>query len=134
MGPCIHVFMLAFNPRGLLICTQPFRMCSTVTSNESRPKTKTERKLAEAAEYERRRAQREFEAFGAERERRPGALSPSEVWWCQQYQWLNAQGYLLRPRYAPGWIPSWDGSRRDPFTCEDGQGLEVRLRKFYRIS
>ncbi|KAG1863837.1 hypothetical protein F4604DRAFT_1625791 [Suillus subluteus] len=103
-------------------------MCSTVTSNESRPKTKTERKLAEAAEYERRRAQREFEAFGAERERRPGALSPSEVWWCQQYQWLKAQGYLLRPRYDPGWVPSWDGSQRDPFTCEDGQGL-----KFGRI-
>ncbi|KAG1885163.1 hypothetical protein F4604DRAFT_1648090 [Suillus subluteus] len=96
-----------------------------VTSKDKSPKakTKTERKAAEAAELERRkalRAQREFEAFGAERERRPGALSVYEVWWCQQYQWLKAHGYLLRPRYAPEWVPSWEGSQRHPFTCEDG--------------
>ncbi|KAG2135812.1 hypothetical protein DEU56DRAFT_806642 [Suillus clintonianus] len=97
---------------------------NTATSNKSCPKTKTERKVAEAAENERRRAQKELEAFGAERERRPGALSPSEIWWSQQYRWLKAQGYLLRPRYAPEWVPSWDGSQRDPFSCEDGQGLE----------
>ncbi|KAG1767446.1 hypothetical protein EDD22DRAFT_875898 [Suillus occidentalis] len=89
-------------------------MCNTVTSNKSRVKTRMERK--------------EFDAFGAECERRPGALSPSEVWWCKQYQWLKAQGYLLRRRYAPEWVPSWDSSQRDPFTCEDDQVLEVRLR------
>ncbi|KAJ8588515.1 hypothetical protein M405DRAFT_882102 [Rhizopogon salebrosus TDB-379] len=114
-------------------------MGGTVTSKDKgRPKTKTERKAAEAAELEKRRAlraQREFEAFGAERERRPGALSASEVWWCQQYQWLKARGYLLRPRYAPEWIPSWDGSQRDPFSCEDGQGLEFgRIIDATRVS
>ncbi|KAG2745899.1 hypothetical protein P692DRAFT_20740952 [Suillus brevipes Sb2] len=103
-------------------------MGNTVTSNKSRPNTRKERKVAEAAEHERRIAQKEFAAFGAERERRPGALSPPEVWWCKQYQWLKAQGYLLRPRYAPEWVPSWDGSQRDPFPCEDGQVL-----KFGRI-
>jgi hypothetical protein len=131
VGPCIHVFMPRFGLQaGLLIYTQFLRMGNTVTSNKSRPKTRKERKVAEAAEHERRIAQKEFAAFGAERERRPGALSPPEVWWCKQYQWLKAQGYLLRPRYAPEWVPSWDGSQRDPFTCEDGQVLEVRLRKF----
>lgn len=136
VGPCIHVFMPPLGPSSfklqaaLLTHTQPFRMSNTMTSNKNRPKTRMERKVAEAAERERRIAQKEFDAFGAERERRPGALSPAEVWWRKQYQWLKAQGYLLRPRYAPEWVPSWDGSRRDPFTCEDGRVLEVRLRKF----
>ncbi|KAG2051565.1 hypothetical protein BDR06DRAFT_983513 [Suillus hirtellus] len=90
---------------------------------EKNAKTKTERKAAEATEFERLetlRAQREFEAFGAERERRPGTLTAYEVWWCQQYQWLKRKGYLLRPRYAPEWVPSWEGLRCHPFTCEDG--------------
>ncbi|KAG2361538.1 hypothetical protein BDR07DRAFT_1610104 [Suillus spraguei] len=100
-------------------------MGDTVTLKDKslKVKTKTERKAAKAAELERRktlRAQREFEAFGAEREQRPGALSVYEVWWCQQYQWLKAHGYLLRPRYAPEWVPSWESSQRHPFTCEDG--------------
>ncbi|KAG2126000.1 uncharacterized protein EDB93DRAFT_1189164 [Suillus bovinus] len=89
----------------------------------AKTKTKTERKAAEAAELERRealRAQREFEAFGAERERRPGALTGYEIWWCQQYQWLKGKGYLLRPRYAPDWVPSWEALQCHPFTCEDG--------------
>ncbi|KAG2129474.1 kinase-like domain-containing protein [Suillus clintonianus] len=91
--------------------------------DKSPKKTKAERKAAEAAELERHealRAQREFEAFGAERERRPGILTVYEVWWCQQYQWLKDKGYLLRPRYAPEWVPSWEGLQCHPFDCEDG--------------
>ncbi|KAG2153111.1 kinase-like domain-containing protein [Suillus bovinus] len=83
-------------------------------------KTKAEKKAAELERRKVLRAQRELEAFGAEREQRPGALSVYEVWWCQQYQFLKAHGYLLRPRYAPEWVPSWEGSQRHPFTCEDG--------------
>ncbi|KAG1751144.1 kinase-like domain-containing protein [Suillus lakei] len=86
----------------------------------AKTKAKTGRKAAEAAELERREAQREFEAFGAAGERRPGALTVYEVWWCQQYQWLKGKGYLLRPRYAPEWVPSWEGLQCHPFTCEDG--------------
>ncbi|KAG1746005.1 kinase-like domain-containing protein [Suillus paluster] len=95
----------------------------TLMDKSLKTKTKTERKAAETAELERRkalRAQREFEAFGAERKQKPGTLAVYEVWWCQQYQWLKDEGYLLRPRYAPEWVPSWEGSQRHPFACEDG--------------
>ncbi|KIK41256.1 hypothetical protein CY34DRAFT_13149 [Suillus luteus UH-Slu-Lm8-n1] len=78
--------------------TQPFRMCNTMTSNKSRSKTRMERKVAEAAERERRMAQKEFDAFGAERERKPGALSPSEV----TYSVLD----MLRNGYHPGMVHS----------------------------
>ncbi|EGN94300.1 hypothetical protein SERLA73DRAFT_188100 [Serpula lacrymans var. lacrymans S7.3] len=45
----------------------------------------------------------------------------TELWWCQHYQWLTDIGYLLRPRYAPGWVPSWQGNNKDWEECEDSQ-------------
>jgi hypothetical protein len=89
-------------------------------------KTKAELKAEEATENQRRRARKELELFGQEHDRRPGALSVNETWWCQQYLWLKNQGYLLRSRYAPDWVPSWEGTERNPFTCEDGRSMRVR--------
>ncbi|KAH7906861.1 hypothetical protein BJ138DRAFT_1161597, partial [Hygrophoropsis aurantiaca] len=51
----------------------------------------------------------------------PGALGDTEHIWCIHYEWLQASGYLLRPRYAPGWTPSWEGTSKFWFECEDGQ-------------
>lgn len=34
-------------------------------------------------------------------------LRPSEIWWRDNYIWLLEQGYKLRPRYHPDWVPSW---------------------------
>lgn len=142
-------------------------MCNTVTSNKSRPKTRMECKVADAAEHERRiplftasctlsqhlpmktlsllkgestsmtkveeaaenqrrRARKKLELFGSEHTRRPGALTANETWWCQHYSRLKNQGYLLRSRYAPDWVPSWEGTERNPFTCEDGRSMRVR--------
>ena len=92
-------------------------------------KKRADVKAEEAAEFEQRRAlrlQKELAVFGTEPRRTPGALAEREIWWCQQYQWLKGQGYLLRPRYAPDWVPSWEGSKRDPLACEDGQAIRVR--------
>ncbi|CAL1706270.1 unnamed protein product [Somion occarium] len=36
-------------------------------------------------------------------------LAPPEIWWRDQSVWLGKQGYVLRPRYRPGWKPSWTG-------------------------
>jgi hypothetical protein len=86
-------------------------------------------KAEETAELERRqaaRAQKELAVFGTERERRPGVLSTDEIWWRQHYEWLKGRGYLLRPRYAPDWVPSWEGSKRAAFNCEDRQVIRVR--------
>ncbi|KAI9069041.1 kinase-like protein [Trametes sanguinea] len=47
------------------------------------------------------------------------SLAPQEVFWQERYRYLKDRGYLLRPRYAPGWRPSWIGTRRDPTYCED---------------
>lgn len=27
--------------------------------------------------------------------------------WVQRYELLKSRGYLLRPRYRPGWTPPW---------------------------
>jgi hypothetical protein len=49
-------------------------------------------------------------------------LLPYEEIWVTLYPFLLSRGYKLRPRYHPGWIPSWTG---DPdnfaaFYSEDG--------------
>ena len=56
-----------------------------------------------------------------------GALFDSELWWRNQYQAIEAQGYMLRPRYHPSWRPSWKRSGRNFFTVEDGQPTLVSV-------
>ncbi|KAH7905857.1 hypothetical protein BJ138DRAFT_1017134, partial [Hygrophoropsis aurantiaca] len=51
----------------------------------------------------------------------PGGLDDTEQRWCKRYDWLQGLGYMLRPRYAPGWTPSWEGTSKFWFECEDGQ-------------
>ncbi|KAG2364056.1 kinase-like domain-containing protein [Suillus spraguei] len=114
-------------------------MIKTVFNPRSKnAKTRTNIEAEEAAEHERLkalRAQKELAAFGTELKRSPGALSSKETWWCQQYQWLKSQGYLLRPRYAPDWVPSWEVSKRDPLVCEDGQVMRFgRIMDATRLS
>ncbi|KAJ3999202.1 kinase-like domain-containing protein [Lentinula boryana] len=54
----------------------------------------------------------------------PGALSENEEWWSGHYEFLKERGYMLRPRYRPGWKPSYDP--KGPFRgtrAEDGQTM-----------
>ncbi|KAI0744013.1 kinase-like domain-containing protein [Daedaleopsis nitida] len=51
---------------------------------------------------------------------RKGLLSESEIFWRDRYEWLQRCGYLLRPRYSPNWVPSWQGTNRSRLQCEDG--------------
>lgn len=48
-------------------------------------------------------------------------LQPHEEWWRDHYDWLKSKGYELRPRYRPGWTPSWKvtGRRRSRLSSED---------------
>ncbi|KAI0669512.1 kinase-like domain-containing protein [Trametes maxima] len=46
-------------------------------------------------------------------------LLPKELFWQQRQPYLQENGYLLRPRYAPKWRPSWTGTKLDPTFCED---------------
>ncbi|KAG8994897.1 hypothetical protein FRB94_009612 [Tulasnella sp. JGI-2019a] len=36
-----------------------------------------------------------------------GTLNDIEQLWVNRYNFLKERGYLLRPRYRPGWTPSW---------------------------
>ena len=71
------------------------------------------------------RARRKLEVWGTTVHRRPEELDSTEVWWHERYQRLKTRGYLLRPRYSPGWVPSWTVSNRDWVECEDGKRLRV---------
>jgi len=84
------------------------------------------RREAEAEQLKALRVQRELAVFGDGYKRRTQEeLSEPEIWWSEHYQWLKDSGYLLRPRYAPGWVPSWKGTKKDRLLCEDGRALEV---------
>ncbi|KAF8901028.1 hypothetical protein CPB84DRAFT_1778282 [Gymnopilus junonius] len=34
-------------------------------------------------------------------------LLPLEIFWRDLHPWLQSVGYELRPRFRPGWVPSW---------------------------
>ncbi|KZT52438.1 hypothetical protein CALCODRAFT_475940 [Calocera cornea HHB12733] len=53
----------------------------------------------------------------------PYALSNAEGNWSRVQETLESMGYMLRPRYRPGWIGSWIGTKRRPESCEDSIGL-----------
>ncbi|KAH9839151.1 kinase-like domain-containing protein [Rhodofomes roseus] len=39
------------------------------------------------------------------------ALLLDELYWCDRQPWLQEHGYMLRPRYRPGWKPTPSGFR-----------------------
>lgn len=36
-------------------------------------------------------------------------LRDVEIYWAEKYPLFEAHGYKLRPRFQPGWSPSWRG-------------------------
>ncbi|KAI0828026.1 kinase-like domain-containing protein [Trametes gibbosa] len=46
-------------------------------------------------------------------------LTPRELFWQERHDHLKEHGYLLRPRYVPGWEPSWTETGRSPLLSED---------------
>jgi hypothetical protein len=50
-----------------------------------------------------------------------GDIDPVEAWWVERQEALERAGYMLRPRYRPGWKPPWAGTNKDYFRYEDGQ-------------
>ncbi|KAH8107742.1 kinase-like domain-containing protein [Cristinia sonorae] len=64
--------------------------------------------------------------------RDPDALLSRELFWRDHQPWLKESGYLLRPRYRPGWIPSWKGKDEaaitdgeDSYVCMFGQVMDA---------
>jgi len=54
-----------------------------------------------------------------------GTLFRCEVWWRDHYDDIESRGYRLRPRYNPGWAPSWRGSNNG-FPMENVQPCLLR--------
>ncbi|KAH7101464.1 kinase-like domain-containing protein [Auriculariales sp. MPI-PUGE-AT-0066] len=59
---------------------------------------------------------------GTDCEANDGSLTAGELCWVERQPWLEQAGYELRPRYRPGWQPSWhnDGNEKPSMLCEDG--------------
>ncbi|KAL5632843.1 hypothetical protein ACGC1H_005704 [Rhizoctonia solani] len=65
----------------------------------------------------------------------PEELSEVEKRWVSFQPYLLSKGYQLRPRYRPGWTPSWKSTSLDPISCEDsGNTLPVRTLDATRLS
>lgn len=41
-----------------------------------------------------------------------GDLDLVEAWWVERQEVLERADYMLRPRYHPGWKPSWAGTNK----------------------
>ncbi len=63
--------------------------------------------------------------------RRPGGIGETERWWVERQEALERAGYMLRPRYQPGWQPSWTGTGKFYLKFEDGQGIAVSLNALF---
>ncbi|KAJ3748356.1 kinase-like domain-containing protein [Lentinula detonsa] len=65
------------------------------------------------------------EVVGSRRQGRrpfdPNALSETEEWWLKHFEYLKERGYMMRPRYRPGWKPSYDPKGYKGMFAEDGQ-------------
>ncbi|EPT04679.1 hypothetical protein FOMPIDRAFT_1113111 [Fomitopsis schrenkii] len=61
----------------------------------------------------------------AEDNERYGKLDNHEIFWRNRQQWLQEQGYVLRPRYRTDWKPSWLGTDKSYWDCEDGQSFAL---------
>ena len=85
-------------------------------------------KDAEARQEEASLARLEIAAFGdTPTYKDHGQLTESELWWSKHYTWLKDNGYILRPRYAPDWTPSWRGTKKNRIMCEDGRVAKVGI-------
>ncbi|KAI0633259.1 kinase-like domain-containing protein [Trametes polyzona] len=51
---------------------------------------------------------------------KPEELEEDEVLWRDHQKWFEEHGYMLRPRYRPGWVASWLGTKHEFDDCEDG--------------
>lgn len=53
-------------------------------------------------------------------------LDSGEMRWRDKAELLLQHGYRLRPRFMPGWTPSWEGTDLLPEYCEDSVRALVR--------
>ena len=57
----------------------------------------------------------------------PGGIGRIERWWIERQEALEQAGYMLRPRFRPGWQPSWTGTKKPYYDFEDGHRIRVSV-------
>ncbi|KAJ3760686.1 kinase-like domain-containing protein [Lentinula raphanica] len=51
-------------------------------------------------------------------------LSLNDKWWIKHFEYFKEHGYMMRPRYRPGWKPSYDPEDvLEEVDAEDGQEM-----------
>ena len=63
----------------------------------------------------------------------PGGIGEHEKWWVQRQEALEQAGYMLRPRFRPGWQPSWTGTNKKYYKFEDGQSVVVSIDTLFLL-
>lgn len=61
-------------------------------------------------------------------EMQAGELNRLEKQWANRQTALEEAGYMLRPRYRPGWQPSWIGTSSFFIHFEDGRAQAVSMK------
>ncbi len=57
----------------------------------------------------------------------PWDIGENERWWVERQEALEQTGYMLRPRFRPGWQPSWTGTNKSFIDFEDGWCVTVSI-------
>jgi len=65
------------------------------------------------------------DTFKKSQDERYARLYPHELAWRDKQLFLESRGYMLRPRFRPGWIPSWRVTGARPLDCEDASQLRM---------
>ncbi len=60
-------------------------------------------------------------------------LTVEETFWRDTQPFLVTHGYELRPRFRPGWIPSWTGTDANPLSREDSYFNLVRSKNYFHL-
>ena len=63
----------------------------------------------------------------------PGGIGEHERWWVERQEALEQAGYMLRPRFRPGWQPSWTGTNKLFLDFEDGNSVKVSVYTLSRL-
>ncbi|KAK0201961.1 hypothetical protein DFS33DRAFT_1442824 [Desarmillaria ectypa] len=71
-------------------------------------------------------------SHNATKRKGPTELLPTEIFWRDHAAWLKECGYELRPRFRPGWVPSWTGTNKHPYEFEDSHWLFIVAMKIIR--
>lgn len=68
-------------------------------------------------------------------EERFSVIWDTEKWWVDHQPWLETRGYMLRPRYRPGWVPSWyaSGTFEAKWHAEDRKPMPVSGPSIIRL-